>query len=187
MRKNIFFAAVICLLTAAVFLSVPGSAADVISARLPFSVRNASGTVEIEALGGAPLPDPTVCENVTDGAFTVSFREADTYHYRVYQRPGSAEDVEYDATVYEVTVTVLAEKDGSMSAVITVNKEGDTHKLTANDVVFENRKAEPDIPPEPQKDGGMPIWPLPAALAFSLVCIIVLISVRVRKKAGRGK
>lgn len=148
MRKNKLLTAVIGLLLTAVLLAASISAVfavETAAARLSFSVRNVPGTVVLEALDGSPSPDQSIYENVSDGTFSLHFSEADTYHYKIYQRPGATAGVQYDSTVYEITVTVLFDGDGGLSAAISVNREGDSHKLTANDVVFENICAESGI------------------------------------------
>lgn len=145
MKKIKILTAMICLLALAIALPFTAFAMEAVSADLPFSVKNVSGTVVIDAVDGAPLPEQAVYENVTDGTFTVRFTKADTYHYKVYQRAGSEKTVRYDDTVYEVAVAVLSNEDGSLYIATAVNKQGDTHKLTANDIVFENIRAEGGI------------------------------------------
>ncbi len=147
MKKNKLLKAVICLLTATVLLTASAAsafAAKTATAALSFSVKNAPGTVVLEPQGNAPVPDKTTIENATQGSFSLSFAQADTYRYKIYQQNKDSSSARYDAAVYDVTVTVLFD-EGEFTTVVTVNKEGDNHKLPADGIIFENTAANSGI------------------------------------------
>ena len=121
-------------------------AAEEITAQIPFTIKNTTGTVVIEAAEGAPLPHQTVFEDVTEGKFELSFSEPGDYCYKIYQNPGTEQGVTYDGTVYEVCVSVFVREDGELYSVVSVNTEGSSEK--ADELVFENTP-EPSTPTSP--------------------------------------
>ena len=122
-------------------------AGEAVTAEIPFTVKNASGTVVIEAVDNAPLPNQTVFEGVSTGKFELSFTEPGDYHYKIYQNPGTEQGVTYDSTAYTVCISVFMNEDGSLYSAAAVNIENSSQK--AEDIEFENALAEPSVPSEP--------------------------------------
>lgn len=108
-----------------------------VSVELPFTVEDINGTVVIEAIDGAPLPEVTEFKDVTEGVFKISYTQPDTYYYRIYQQiPDNADTVNYDTTVYRVAVFVLSDDEGVLNAVYSISIEGKAEKQES--IVFEN-------------------------------------------------
>ena len=117
------------------------------TAEIPFAVKNASGTVIIEAVDGAPLPKQTEFEGVIEGKFEFSFTKPGEYYYKVYQKSGTEQGVTYDSTVYSVCIAVFSNNDGSLYSITAVNVEDSSQK--AEIAEFENTLAEPSEPSKP--------------------------------------
>lgn len=119
------------------------------TAEIPFAVKNASGTVVIEAVDGAPLPEQTEFTGVSTGKFLMSFTEPGDYCYKIYQKSGTEQGVAYDSTVYAVCISVFVNEDGSLYSVAAINIESSSQKT--DDIVFENTLAEPSEPSKPNE------------------------------------
>lgn len=121
-----------------ILLAAPAqaSAMEGITVEIPFTVEYAPGTVVIEPLDGAPAPDIAEYAGAAEGKFEIAYAIPDNYHYKVYQRPGPNENIDYDATVFNVEVCVLVDEAWRMYAVVTVGVDGDPHK--PDNVAFEN-------------------------------------------------
>lgn len=115
-----------------------------VTVAIPFTVEYASGTVVMEALNGAPSPE-TAELAAAQGSFEVTFTNPGNYQYRIFQRPGEDERIRYDQTVYQVTLFVMSDDDGRLSASVTVGTDGDAHKPES--IAFVNE----------QKTGGLRI------------------------------
>ena len=141
------FISIVITLVMILALPMQAFAMAEVSAELPFSVENVGGTVVIEAVDGAPLPELTVMKDVTGGVFKLSFSQPDTYRYRVYQQvPENANGVIYDTKVYNVVVSVLADDEGALNCVFTISVDGFAEKHEG--IVFGNElpKADEDPP-----------------------------------------
>lgn len=108
-----------------------------VSVELPFTVANINGTVVIEAVDGAPLPELTEFKDVANGVFKLSFSQPDTYRYRVYQQiPENTNGVVFDKTVYKITLIVLSDDEGILQSVCTISIDGSAEKQ--ENIRFEN-------------------------------------------------
>ena len=63
------------LLLLTVAMPVQAFAMDSVTAEIPFTVENAPGTVVMEAMHGAPEPEQSAFENVSEGKFVLRFDE----------------------------------------------------------------------------------------------------------------
>ena len=135
----------ILLLFLMLAMSFQAFAEGAATAEIPFAVNNASGTVVVEAVDGAPLPKQTEFEGVSTGKFEFSFTKPGEYYYKVYQKSGTEQGVTYDSTVYSVCIAVFSNNDGSLYSVTAVNVEDSSQK--AEIAEFENTLAEPTTPP----------------------------------------
>lgn len=141
------FISIVITLVMILALPMQAFAMAEVSAELPFSVENVGGTVVIEAVDGAPLPELTVLKDVTGGVFKLSFSQPDTYRYRVYQQvPENANGVIYDTKVYNVAVSVLADDEGVLNCVFTISLDGSAEKHEGIVFVNELPKADEDPP-----------------------------------------
>ena len=163
----------ISLLLLLLVMTIPAFALEAVTVEISFAVKNAPGTVVIEAVDDAPLPEQTVFETATEGVLELSFSEPGNYEYKIYQKPGTGSGVTYDSTVYSVCVAVFTNEDGSLYCVVAANIEGSAQK--ADDVVFENT-VEPTSPstpgntPQTGDDSRLGLWIL--LMALSLVGIV---------------
>lgn len=114
------------------------AAGESVTAEIPFLVRNAPGTVVLEAVTeGAPLPNPSRIENVNKDAFKITFTEAGDYLYTVYQEKGTAPGISYDTdTVHEVGISVIYDSNGNLTYLMGISKKGSTAKVEG--ILFEN-------------------------------------------------
>lgn len=142
---------VILLLLLLFAIPIQVSAMGAATAEIPFTVKNAPGTVVIEAVESAPLPGQTVFEGVSSGKFEISFAEPGDYYYKIYQKPGTGSDITYDSTVYTVCISVFVHEDGNLYSVVAVNIESSSQK--AEDIAFENTLVESGVPSEPSAPG----------------------------------
>ena len=125
---------------------VPVSAAETnVEASIPVTVREAAGTVIMEAEeSDAPLPEQTELPIGTDKNQQfgpIRYSEPEDYHYKIYQRTGNEKNVIYDTTVYEVTVRVTNSAAGELEAVVWCRKDGEESK--ADQIVFSNSVKKP--------------------------------------------
>ncbi|MCH5190574.1 MAG: hypothetical protein J1F23_00270 [Oscillospiraceae bacterium] len=175
--------AMILLLLLLLAIPVQVFAVEAATAEISFTVKNASGTVVIEAVDNAPLPMQTVFEGASTGKFLISFSEPGDYCYKVYQNAGTEQDVIYDSTVYTVCISVFLDENGELYSVTAVNIENSSQK--AEDVEFENtlptESTEPNVPSEPTEptepnspdtpphtgdESRLELWTLLMALSF---------------------
>lgn len=111
-------------------LAAPGQskAMESITARVPFTVEYAPGTVVMEPVDGAPAPVTASFTGEAEGVFEVLFTKPGNYLYRIYQQPGPDAYVHYDAAVYTVELSVMVDKAGAPYAAVTVSEDGSAHK-----------------------------------------------------------
>ena len=181
MSKKITAIVFILIMLAA--LPLKAFAMTEVSVELPFVVENNKGTVVIEAVDDAPLPEVTEFKDIAEGVFALSYTQPDTYRYRVYQLiTDNTSDVVYDKTVYNVVVSVLSDDDGTLHTVYTISIDGDAEKQDA--IAFENYEpADNTFTQEPNPQTGdnsnLGLW-----LVISLVSlagIIILLFAKRRK------
>lgn len=131
-------------------------AMESVTAEIPFFVANISGTVVIESIDDAPLPEVTEFENVSNGTFEICYTEPNDYYYKLYQIPGSQYEVIYDEKVYSVIVSIFVDENGELYPVITVSIDGSDHKpdkIVFMNSVYNNPPTPPDdTPADPPKD-----------------------------------
>lgn len=117
---------------------------------IPFTIKNASGTVVIEAVDNAPLPVQTVFEGVSSGKFELSFTGVGNYNYKIYQKSGTDSNVTYDSTAYTMHISVFVNEDSELYTVVSLYVE-DTAQKTDN-IVFENTLSNvPIVPSKPNE------------------------------------
>ena len=82
-------------------------------------------------------------KNTAEGkvAFVRSFEEAGTYTYTLVEKVGTEEGIEYDKTEHTVTVTVVADDQGLLTAKVSY--------ADGKEVVFTNKYTVPTPTPEP--------------------------------------
>ena len=82
-------------------------------------------------------------KNTVEGkvAFVRSFEEAGTYTYTLVEKVGTEEGIEYDKTEHTVTVTVVADDQGLLTAKVSY--------ADGKEVVFTNKYTVPTPTPEP--------------------------------------
>ena len=82
-------------------------------------------------------------KNTAEGkvAFVRSFEEAGTYTYTLVEKVGTEEGIEYDKTEHTVTVTVVADGQGLLTATVSY--------ADGKEVVFTNKYTVPTPTPEP--------------------------------------
>ena len=89
-------------------------------------------------------------KNTAEGkvAFVRSFEEAGTHSYTLVEKVGTEEGVEYDKTEYTVTVTVVADGQGLLTAKVSY--------ADGKEVVFTNKYTVPTPTPEPNPSPNNP-------------------------------
>ena len=138
---------VILLLLILSVIPIQVFAAESATAEISFTVKNAPGTVVMEAVDDAPLPNRTVFEGVSAGKFEIAFSHPGEYCYKVYQKSGTEQDVTYDSTVYEVCIAVFVNENGTLYSVVAVNIENSSRK--SEDIEFINTPAQSSVPTQP--------------------------------------
>lgn len=114
------------------------AAGESVTAKIPFLVRNAPGTVVIVAdTEGAPMPNPSRIENVNKDAFEITFTEAGDYLYTVYQEQGTVPNIGYDTvTIYKVGFSVIYDSNDDLTCIMDISKAGSDVK--GESILFEN-------------------------------------------------
>lgn len=89
-------------------------------------------------------------KNTAEGkvAFVRSFEEAGTYTYTLVEKVGKEEGIEYDKTEHTVTVTVVADGQGLLTAKVSY--------ADGKEVVFTNKYTVPTPTPEPNLSPNNP-------------------------------
>ncbi|MBQ4592017.1 MAG: hypothetical protein IJP32_03740 [Clostridia bacterium] len=125
--------------------------------------------VVLKAKNGAPMPEGSEKGMYTleiEGEDTVSFPEivytrVGIYEYTIVQREGDNKYVDYDETVYEVTVYITNREGGGFDVTVVAYEKGGEDKC---EVEFENRydyPSVPVIPPPETKPETKPEKPKP--------------------------
>jgi len=128
-----------------------------------YNVTNATATLEgTKTLNGRPLAagefefllkDSSgntieAVQNLADGSFkfaTLSYSAEGIYTYTVEEQSGNMYGVQYDSAVYNVTITVTDDGQGTLTAAVSYTKT-DGSKIVTNEstIAFENRYSSPD-------------------------------------------
>ena len=106
-------------------------------------------TVVLTAEDDAPLPEETrltVTDNGTVEFGPITYTKPGDYVYTVYQDVGETEFYTYDRAVYTVTVRVVNDDEGGLTAEIWAIRDDETEKM--ENVVFTNVYT-PEEEPEP--------------------------------------
>ena len=128
--------AMILLLLVLLAMPVQVFAEGSVTVEIPFTVNGAPATVVMEAQEAAPAPETDRFVNTAGGTFRLSFSEAGTYQYAVYQEPGPDETLEYEGTIFDVQITIEEQTDGTLASRVEISRRGNAHKVEA--IVFTN-------------------------------------------------
>lgn len=153
MRKELFAktaSAMLAAMTVLLFFVFPVKAEfryTPINAEIPVVVDsektgNEKYEVVIEKIDkDAPMPPKNkyIFNGAGDEKIELKIEEPGTYRYKIYEKTGDNEKVEYDDTAYTVTVYVTSDKNGKLEAK-TILSKGKLLKPTA--VKFANRAVE---------------------------------------------
>lgn len=137
----------IFLLLLLLVMPIQAFAMENVTAEISFTVKNAPGTVVMEAIDDAPLPEQTVFEKVTQGKFEITYTQPGDYYYKIYQKAGTQQNITYYSTVYMVRVITLVSEEDTMYPVVTVYIENSSQKT--DNIEFENTLTNPSVPVEP--------------------------------------
>ena len=183
MSKRVFASALIVMVMLLV-LPLQVFAMQETTVEIPFSIQNAKGTVIIEAIDDAPLPEVTKFQDVESGVFEMTCSEPDTYRYLVYQIAGDEDNVSYDETVYDVIVSVLVNEAGALYSVVTVCIHGTTDKPDdlsfANEIIPPEESTSSTNPPKTGDDSNLPL--LATILSISIVGLALVLFLFMRTK-----
>lgn len=120
-------------------------AVESVTAEISFVVRNAPGTVVIEAVGDAPLPEVTEFADTFSGAFEITYTEPGNYSYHIYQRLGERRDVIYSGVIYNVLVSVFVNEYDQLYTVVTLGTKGNPDKPEQIEFINEfEKESKPD-------------------------------------------
>ncbi|MCH5320464.1 MAG: hypothetical protein J1E36_01795 [Eubacterium sp.] len=132
-------------------------AVEATTVEIPFTIKNASGTVVIEAVDNAPLPAQTVFEGVLSGKFELSFTGVGNYNYKIYQKSGTEHNITYDSTVYTMHISVFVNEDSELYTVVSLYVEDSSQKT--DNIVFENTLSNAPIVPNKPNEPSEPSEP----------------------------
>ena len=188
MRKKIFAktaSAMLAAMTVLLFFVFPVQAEfryTPINEEIPLVVdsektENEKYEVVIEKLDkDAPMPakNSYVFKGEGSGKIGIKIEEPGTYRYKIYEKTGDNEKVEYDDTAYTVTVYVTSDKNGKLEAK-TILSKGKLLKPTA--VKFANRAVEdhghkPVLPATGEKLSKLVPYGVAAILIGGLLLIL---------------
>ena len=133
-----------------VFLALPMQAMaeeESVTVGVSFTVENTPGTVVIEGVDGAPLPEQTELSDVLEGTFEITYTRPGDYEYKVYQKQGlddyTAYYKTYDDTVYNVLVSIFLDENEELYGVVTATLPGADYK--PDDIAFTNESEEANL------------------------------------------
>ena len=130
----------------------------------------------LEAIDGAPTPDEAVAKVVGEGTACfpeIVFTAPGTYHYAVRELAGSSDGCAYDDTVYDVTVQVVTDDEGGLSAALWANERGEDGK--ASDILFVNRYD--DSGDGVFNSGGSALFPKTGDSGLALIAALSLLAI----------
>lgn len=131
-----------------------------------------AGGFEFALTEGENLVSTAISGN--DGAFVfeaVEFDKIGTYSYQIAEINGGDEDIIYDDTVYNVTVTVSYTEEGQLGASVEVTNAADGQQAAV--IEFFNDSTT-EIPPEepPLTGDALPFAVITAVVSLLALCII---------------
>ncbi|MBR6241998.1 MAG: hypothetical protein IKQ90_00725 [Ruminococcus sp.] len=136
-------AAVVCSFSFLLSRDMTASAYETVNAGIPVfcheltSEEQHSYDIIIEpADASLPMPESSIItvDSGENALFSIDISEPGTYDYRVYERPGTDERVEYDDTVY--LVSIFAENDNSGGLRTAVSAKDEKTGLKVRDIEF---------------------------------------------------
>jgi pilin isopeptide linkage protein len=138
-RMKRLIPALVCLLSLLAFFSGAqnASAYEAITVTIPvncFTVYgNSTHTYELK-LESENESDPQPAEDIlkitedSAGAFEIDLTEPGTYHYSIYEIPGSDANIQYDSSSYKIIVFAENSEDGGLRYTITAYEAGTNSK-----------------------------------------------------------
>lgn len=137
-KQRWFFAGILSVLSFFSMTSIPAEAGtyNTVIAVVPVSCRYVEELdfntyeITIEPENQAPVPQPDtmqISENETKN-FYIEIDEPGTYYYKVYERPGANDGIDYDATIYHLTVYVEKKTEVELVYAVTVTSDDTGHK-----------------------------------------------------------
>ena len=138
-RMKRLIPALVCLLSLLAFFSgaQTASAYEAITVTIPvncFTVYgNSTHTYELK-LESENESDPQPAEDIlkitedSAGAFEIDLTEPGTYHYSIYEIPGSDANIQYDSSSYKIIVFAENSEDGGLRYTITAYEAGTNSK-----------------------------------------------------------
>lgn len=115
---------------------------DLATGEFTFELVDAQGNVVATATNGA------------DGSVyfpTLEFDKAGTYEYTIREVVGSLTGVTYDSTVHSVTVTVVDNGDGTLTATVTYDGGSGSAPVFTNTYKVPDQPGKPEEPSEPER------------------------------------
>ena len=152
------------------------------------ALKDGEFTFELKDQDGNVVSSAKNDENGAVAFDTISFDEAGTYNYTVTEAAGSDATITYDNTVYNVTITVTDDGNGSLSASVDTGDK---------DLVFTNKYTKPAEPQKPddskpapadgtpkavQTGDTTPIIPTVIAVLVSLAAIAAVVVIIMRRR-----
>ena len=136
-------AAVVCSFSFLLSRDMTASAYETVNAGIPVFCHELTAgeqhsyDIIIEpADASLPMPESSIItvDSGENAVFSIDISEPGTYDYRVYERPGTDERVEYDDTVY--LVSIFAENDNSGGLRTAVSAKDEKTGLKVRDIEF---------------------------------------------------
>ena len=136
-------AAVVCSFSFLLSQEMTASAYETVNAGIPVFCHELTAgeqhsyDIIIEpADASLPMPESSIItvDSGENAVFSIDISEPGTYDYRVYERPGTDERVEYDDTVY--LVSIFAENDNSGGLRTAVSAKDEKTRLKVRDIEF---------------------------------------------------
>lgn len=136
-------AAVVCSFSFLLSRDMTASAYETVNAGIPVFCHELTAgeqhsyDIIIEpADASLPMPESSIItvDSGENALFSIDISEPGTYDYRVYERPGTDERVEYDDTVY--LVSIFAENDDSGGLRTAVSAKDEKTGLKVRDIEF---------------------------------------------------
>lgn len=136
-------AAVVCSFSFLLSRDMTASAYETVNAGIPVFCHELTAgeqhsyDIIIEpADASLPMPESSIItvDSGENAVFSIDISEPGTYDYRVYERPGTDERVEYDDTVY--LVSIFAENDDSGGLRTAVSAKDEKTGLKVRDIEF---------------------------------------------------
>lgn len=152
--KKILVSALILAVLAATMISVTAFAGErSVSVNIPVNVSVSGSSIPdgteyklvIETTENAPLPENStiIVKDGGDASFgPIVYTQPDDYHYTIYQSSEAKDNFTYDDTVYNVTVQIVNNDEGGLSANVVAGIQGFAEKTAA--IQFANTYTAPN-------------------------------------------